>query len=145
MMVWRIGLLLLGRSTRSRLVLWQRLLRSTGREAALGRTNVLRAAAIQLFVEALGIEGVRGRGDGRQSGESDERGKDRLHGETPMCCFPKSVGERHARAGIDWVLEASRTTACGSPSVRRANAKGSTRPSWEARDSFRLRLAKLNA
>jgi hypothetical protein len=64
----------------------------------------LRAAAIQLFVEALGIEGVRGRGDGGQSGESDERGKDRLHGQTPKCCFPKSVGEQHARAGINWVL-----------------------------------------
>jgi hypothetical protein len=66
------------------------LLRSTGRGGAL------RAAAIRLFLEALGIEGVRGRGNGGQGGESDERGKDRLHGDTPKCWFPKSVGEQHA-------------------------------------------------
>ena len=54
---------------------------------------VLRAAAIQLFVEALGIEGVRGCSDGRQSRQSDEGGKDRLHDRTPKCCFAKSVCE----------------------------------------------------
>ena len=65
------------------------------------RMDVLRAAAIQLFVEALGIEGVRGRGDGGQSGESDEGGKDRLHGDTPKCCFPKYTPELEFTEGSE--------------------------------------------
>ena len=67
-------------------VLWARVLlsqlsRSTSREAAHERTHVfyLLAAAIQLLVEALGIEGVGRSGDAGQNCQSDQGGCDGLH------------------------------------------------------------------
>jgi hypothetical protein len=69
---------------------------STRASFILDCTDPLAGAALELLVEALGIEGVGRSGNARQNRESDDSGQDGLHDQSPIFssrfCWVSLVG-----------------------------------------------------